>query len=92
MLDLFGWNLYAWIFSPAFAQIVVSRKRVKRERNSIQMILQIENARETRASKFILVPGSVGVLMRNEPRHGAFGREILRPSRRQQTDQPPGSL
>ena len=45
----------------------IARERVQRKRIPVQVILQVENARETRAGKFLFVPGTVFILVFGEP-------------------------
>src|SRR6185437_6399229 len=72
--------------------VAIAGQSVKRKSVPVQMILQIENTWKSRSRKVVLIPRTVGVLMLHKPVHRAQRSRIIRPGRRQQSDQTPGRL
>src|ERR1700675_2315335 len=92
MLQLLRENLHSAKSPAALVHVVIAAERIEREGVSVQVILQIKNARETRAGKLIFVPSAVGVLMLNEPCHRSFHGRIARADHGEKADQSPGRL
>ena len=56
------------------------------------MIFKIKDAWESGAGKFGLVPGTVRILLLQEPGYGALNGRIIRADRGEETDQTPSGL
>src|ERR1700721_4867171 len=89
MLQLRRGNLHTDKRTSTFRQIVVTRQGIKREGVSIQMIFKIKDAWESGAGKFGLVPGTVRILLLQEPGNGALNGRILRHHWGGEPDRPP---
>src|ERR1700722_3506505 len=92
MLQLRRRYLHAGKRAPTFRQIVIARQGIKREGVSIQMVFKIKDAWESGAGKFGLVPGTVGILLLQEPGDGALNGRIIRAHCREEADQTPSRL
>src|ERR1700722_812106 len=92
MLQLRRRNLHTGKRTPTFRQIVIARQRVEREGVSIQMVFKIKDARKPGAGKFGLVPGTVRILLLQEPGYGALNGRIVRAHCGEQADQSPSGL
>src|SRR6185437_2552719 len=73
-------------------QIAIARERIKWKRISVQVILQIEDARKSRSRKRVLIPRTIIVLTFYEPRHRALHRGIVWTLCCQQSDKSPRCL
>src|SRR5215813_10980916 len=72
--------------------IAESRQRIQRERIPVEVVLQIENAREARAGEIRFAPGAIAVLLRHQGRNRLLNRGIVRLRSCQQSDQSPSGL
>src|SRR5580700_6684983 len=92
MLQLRRRYLHTSKRTPTFRQIVVARQGIKREGVSIQMIFKIKDARKSGAGKFGLIPGTVRILLLQEPGYGALNGRVVRADRGEEADQTPSGL
>src|SRR2546422_6567821 len=63
-------NHQAAVLRRALQDVAVARQRIQREIDSVQVVFQIENAREARAGELLLVPGAVPILLLDQVRSG----------------------
>src|SRR5580698_3617279 len=92
MLQVVGADLRTHKILPALAHVVIARQRVERERNPVEVILQIENAGKTSARELVLVPRPVRILVLEKPRYSTLNGRVIRSYHGKQSDQTPGGL